>query len=150
MHKYILSVSYIVCCIFLLCSCNNEDDMNIFVGQTWKISNIFTANSKPISEEDWKTLTASEDRFYIKFENSTSFSGRTLTQEFSGTWNVDLRNRTISFTLKNTGNPSDKLSKQVIESLQRISSYEGDYNYMRFIEHESPAYILFRRISQFQ
>lgn len=148
MHKYILYANYIVCCLFILCSCNNEDDIDIFVGQTWKISNIFTANSQPVSKEDWETLTAKEDRFYIKFENKSSFSGRTLTQVFNGTWNVDLQNRTISFTFKNTGNPSDKLSQQVIESLQRVFSYEGDYNYLRLIEHDSPAYILFRRISQ--
>ncbi len=127
----------------LLNGCNEEDDVDIFVGRTWKISNLFNAKGAPLSPEKGEAL-AKEGSFYIKFETETTFIGRTQTQEFNGTWSVDLKERTISLRFKEGAKPADPLSLQVIEALQRVVSYEGDYNFLKLKEADSPAYVLCR------
>lgn len=127
----------------LMNGCNEEDEMDIFVGRTWKISNLFNAKGAPLSPEKGEAL-AKEGSFYIKFETETTFIGRTQTQEFNGTWSVDLKKRTISLRFREGTNPADALSLQVIEALQRVVSYEGDYNFLKLKEADSPAYVLCR------
>lgn len=133
-----------LCVIGLLAGgCNEEDDIDIFVGRTWKVSNLFGASNRPVLNEQQAATIAKDGAFYIVFENRTDFKGRTLDKDFSGTWSVDLKARSISFRFKNTGNPTDALSKMVISSIQNAASYEGDYNHLKLKETEAP-YILFR------
>lgn len=134
----------LVVCIGLLAgACNDEDDIDIFVGRTWKVSNLFGASNRPVLNEEQAKTIAKEGAFYIKFENRNEFKGCTLDKNFSGTWSVDLKKRTISLRFRDTGNPSDALSKMVIKAIQQAVSYEGDYNYLKLKEAEAP-YILFR------
>lgn len=133
------------CCLCLLAvACNEEDDADIFVGRTWKVGNLFGANGRPVLSEEQANTVAKEDCFYIRFENMTNFVGRTLDKNFSGTWYVDLKNRKLTLNFKDTGNPSDALSRQVIKALQNTDSYEGDYNFLKLKEAESTAYVLCR------
>lgn len=129
---------------FMAVSCNDEDDIDIFVGRTWKIGNLFGANELPVLSEEQAATVAKEGSFYIRFESATSFTGYTLDKSFNGTWEVDLKERTLSLRFKNTGNPSDAVSKQVIRALQNTASYEGDYHYLKLKEAESAAFILCR------
>lgn len=132
----------VVCTGFSLAACNDEDDIDIFVGRTWKVSNFFGPAGPVYSKvEDLKVLERANS-FYIKFENSTTFIGRTLDKEFNGTWSVDLKKRTISLRLKNTGNPTDAISRQMINSMTNSVSYRGDYNYLNLVDKDG-AYILF-------
>lgn len=142
-HLFPLLLLAVLCASFSLFACNEEDDIDIFVGRTWKMSNLFGVSNRPVlSEEQAKTI-AKEGAFYIKFESRTEFKGCTLDKNFSGTWSVDLKERTISLRFRDTGNPSDALSKMVIQALQRAVAYDGDYNYLKLKEAEGP-YILFR------
>lgn len=134
----------VLCLVALLAGgCNEEDDIDIFVGRTWKVSNLFGASDRPVLNEEQAATIAKDGAFYITFENSTDFKGRTLDKNFSGTWSVDLKKRTISLRFKDTGNPADALSKMVIKAIQNAASYEGDYNHLKLKEAEAP-YILFR------
>ncbi len=134
-----------LCCICLLAiACNEEDDADIFVGRTWKIGNLFGANGRPVLTEEQANTVAKDNCFYISFESLTNFTGRTLDKNFSGTWKVDLESRKLTLTFKDTGNPSDALSKQVIKALQNTASYEGDYNALKLKEAESTAFVLCR------
>ncbi len=134
----------LLCVIGLLAGgCNDEDDIDIFVGRTWKVGNLFGASNRPVLSEEQAATVAKEGTFYITFENRTDFKGRTLDKNFSGTWNVDLKERTISLHFKDTGNPTDALSKLVINSIQNAVAYEGDYNHLKLKEKGTP-YILFR------
>ena len=134
---------FVVCIGLLVGACNDEDDIDIFVGRTWKVSNLFGASNRPVLNEEQAKTIAKEGAFYIKFENRNEFKGCTLDKNFSGTWSVDLKKRTISLRFRDTGNPSDALSKMVIKAIQQAVSYEGDYNYLKLKEAEAP-YILFR------
>ena len=134
---------FVVCIGLLAGACNDEDDIDIFVGRTWKVSNLFGASNRPVLNEEQAKTIAKEGAFYIKFENRNEFKGCTLDKNFSGTWSVDLKKRTISLRFRDTGNPSDALSKMVIKAIQQAVSYEGDYNYLKLKEAEAP-YILFR------
>ena len=141
---HILSFILIVVCIgFSFVACNDEDDIDIFVGRTWKVSNLFGASNRPVLNEEQAKTIAKEGAFFLKFENRTAFTGRTLNQSFSGTWSVDLKKRTISLRFRDTGNPSDAISKMVINALKNTVSYDGDYNYLKLKDAEAP-YILFR------
>lgn len=134
-----------LCCICLLAvACNDEDDASIFVGRTWKIGNLMGANNRPVLTEEQAATVAKENSFYIRFESLTSFTGRTLDKEFYGTCKIDLGNQKLSLTFKNTGNPSDNVSKLVIRALQNTASYTGDYNVLNLKEAESSAYVLCR------
>jgi len=134
---------FVVCIGLLAGACNDEDDIDIFVGRTWKVSNLFGASNRPVLNEEQAKTIAKEGAFYIKCENRREFKGCTLDKNFSGTWSVDLKKRTISLRFRDTGNPSDALSKMVIKAIQQAVSYEGDYNYLKLKEAEAP-YILFR------
>lgn len=134
---------FVVCIGLLAGACNDEDDIDIFVGRTWKVSNLFGASNRPVLNEEQAKTIAKEGAFYIKFENRNEFKGCTLDKNFSGSWSVDLKKRTISLRFRDTGNPSDALSKMVIKAIQQAVSYEGDYNYLKLKEAEAP-YILFR------
>lgn len=133
-----------LCLLFAFVSCNEEDDEDIFVGRTWKVGNLFGATNQPVLTEEQAATVAKAGCFYIKFDDRTSFTGRTLDKAFSGTWSVDLKRRTLSLHFKQTGNPTDAVSKLVIERLQNTASYEGDYNFLKLKESESAAYILCR------
>lgn len=134
---------FVVCIGLVAAACNDEDDIDIFVGRTWKVSNLFGATNRPVlSEEQAKTI-AKDGSFYIKFDSRTEFKGCTLDKNFSGTWSVDLKKRTISLRFRDTGNPSDQLSKMVIKAIQNAVAYDGDYNYLKLRDAEA-AYILFR------
>lgn len=137
-------LSLFVACIGLLVgACNDEDDMDIFVGRLWKIGNLYDVQGKPLKEDESKILSR-ENSFYIKFENNHIFTGRTFEKNFSGSWDVDLKKRTIYLRFTDTGNPTDALSKKVIERLGKSASYEGDYKFLKLKEENSSAYILCR------
>lgn len=126
-----------------LVACNEEDDIDIFVERTWKVSNFFGASDRPVLSEEQANEVAKEGTFYIKFESRETFSGRTKDKNFNGTWSVDLKERTISLRVKDTGGASDRLSNMLIQAIQKTTSYEGDYKYLKLKEIEE-AYILFR------
>ncbi|MBQ8593970.1 MAG: DUF4847 family protein [Bacteroidaceae bacterium] len=136
-----------VCLTCNLTGCNDEDSIEIFVGRTWKISNLFDAQGKPLEPDEGKIVGDNNDAFYLKFETATTFVGKTREKNFSGTWSVNLKNHQIELTFKNTGNPTDALSKQVVTSLQRVDKYDGTYTYLKLEESDSPAYILFRPLN---
>ena len=132
----------VVCTAFSFVACNDEDDIDIFVGRTWKVSNFFgPAGAVYTHIDELKTLEGTNS-FYIRFENATTFTGRTLNKEFSGTWSVDLKAQTISLYFRNTGNPNDAISKQMIKSITNTRAYRGDYNYLNLVDKDG-AYILF-------
>ena len=135
--------SFFVVCIGLLAgACNEEDDLDIFVGRTWKVSNFFGPTGAVYTKvEDLKTLER-KNSFYITFDNATTFTGRTLDKEFKGTWSVDLKKRTISLRVNGTGNPTDAISRQLMKSIANTVSYRGDYNWLNLVDKEG-AYILF-------
>lgn len=123
-------------------ACNDEDDIDIFVGRTWKVSNFFgPAGAVYTNVEDLKILER-QNCFFIKFENSTTFTGRTLDKAFSGTWSVNLKTRRISLRFSNAVTPADAISKQMINSITNTVSYRGDYNYINLVDKDG-AYVLF-------
>ena len=138
---------FVVCIGLLAGACNDEDDIDIFVGRTWKVSNFFgPAGAVYTKVEDLQTLER-ENAFYIKFEDASTFTGRTLDKTFSGTWSVDLEERTISLRLNGSVNPTDAISKQLIKSIKDAVSYRGDYNYLNLVDKDK-AYILFHPYKQ--
>ena len=133
---------FIVCIGLLAGACNEEDDIDIFVGRTWKVSNFFGPAGPVYTKADDLKVLEQENCFYIRFESSSKFTGRTLNKEFSGTWSVDLEKRTISLRLNGTMTPTDAISRQFIKSLNEAVLYRGDYNYLNLVD-EDKAYILF-------
>ena len=127
---------------FTLVSCNDEDDIDIFVDRTWKVSNFFGPAGPVYTKTDDLNVLNQENCFYIRFESSSKFTGRTLNKEFSGTWSVNLKERTISLRLNGTIAPTDAISRQFIKSLNEAILYRGDYNYLNLVD-EDKAYILF-------
>lgn len=141
--RILFLLSAVVCLGFSFVACNDEDDIDIFVGRTWKVSNLYGGSNLPVLSEEQAKTVAKDGAFYLKFENSTTFTGRTLDKDFSGTWSVDLKKRTISLRFRDKGNPTDAISKMVIQAIEKAVAYEGDYNYLKLREAEAP-YILFR------
>lgn len=140
--RKILFPLFVVCIGLMAGACNEEDDISIFVGRTWKVSNFFgPAGAVYTKTEDLDVLTKA-NCFYIKFESSTTFTGRTLNKAFSGTWSVDLKTRRISLRFNNAVNPTDAISKQMVKSVMETVSYRGDYKYLNLVDKDG-AYILF-------
>ncbi len=140
----IFILGLVACSALLFGACNDEDDIDIFIGRIWKIGNLYDVQGNPLNDEEGKVLASKDNTFYIKFDHNGLFTGRTLDKNFSGTWSVDLKDRHISMRFTDTGNPTDALSKRVIERIKQISAYEGDYRYLKLKEKESSAYILCR------
>ena len=138
-----LVVAAVASAALSLVACNEEDDIDIFVGRTWKVRNFFGASDRPVLSEEQANEVAKDGTFYIKFESREAFSGRTKDKNFSGTWSVDLKERTISLRVKDTAGATDRLSNMLIQAIRETTSYEGDYKYLKLKEMEG-AYLLLR------
>lgn len=132
----------------LLSSCNNTDDLTeIFTGKTWKMSRLTNKNSEAqfypgiwnSQEAKKKSLNQlkQEGCFTLRFEGTeldgemigASLSGRGINTSFTGTWNADGKNQSLTLSLKTDGSTEgDPLAKAFINGLRNVYKYEGDAN----------------------
>lgn len=143
-----MKLKYWIMGLFMLplwAACSEEDDVDaIFMGKTWKLTTIMQNNKsiyEPASSEQKEISESSEDSYILMFSGDT-FSGKTLSDAFHGTWSVDGKKQAISFVFKNTPNPSGEVSKKMIEILQNATNYKGDTKTLT-IRQASGPYLLF-------
>lgn len=144
--KYIL---YLLLALPLMCSCNNEDDIEeIFVSGTWNVGNFYQggkwskydndgARPKYTKEEDIKALNA----LTVIFLDDGTLQGEFHSGNFTGKWNAIADGRTVSITHLNiNGNPTGK-SKEFIEALKEAAYYKGDRNYLKLASEDKKSYV---------
>ena len=144
--KHIL---YLLLALPLMCSCNNEDDIEeIFVSGTWNVGNFYQggkwnhydndgARPKYTKEEDIKALNA----LTVTFLDDGTLQGQFHNGSFTGKWVADGKERTISITHLNTsGSPTGK-SKVFIEFLKEAAYYKGDRNYLKLAPEDKKSYV---------
>lgn len=131
----------------ILSGCNNEDDViEIFTKNTWKLSRLTTKDSSVRflsnlwnNEKDYNTsmdALAQENYFTINFSGTelngeimgTTLDGRGIKATFTGTWSVDGKTNELRIALKVSGSETDPLAKEFINGLQKVYKYEGDSN----------------------
>lgn len=132
----------------LLSSCNNTDDLTeIFTGKTWKMSRLTNKGSEsPFYPGIWDSQEAmdrslnqlkQEGNFTLRFEGNeldgemigATLSGRGINTSFTGTWNADGKNQSLTLSLKTNGaTEGDPLAKAFINGLRNVYKYEGDAN----------------------
>lgn len=154
----ILKFKYIVLLLIaipFLGACNNEDDIRaIFVGKSWHLSNFYTTNDwkdsnagKPVYRPGSEGLIAinkpeNKDKLIINFQETT-FTGKGLDSEFSGTWTADGKKNTLNMTITKGGNSSDKISADFINGIKAVAFYRGDINELRIFPENKKSYMLF-------
>lgn len=138
---------YIMICIAALCyhSCSPEDDINgIFVGKTWKLSNICNDKDAPMLSQDDVDQVNVGGRFVITFSEST-FTARATTMEVEGTWQAVNDGNAFAVTITKTdGTESTALGNRFIEMLRGSSYYQADYNTLQLYNEGRTEYLLFR------
>lgn len=131
----------------IVSGCNNEDDViEIFTKNTWKLSRLTTQNSSarflPNLWNNDKDYEASMNNlregsnFTINFAGTelngeimgTTLDGKGIKATFTGTWSVDGKANTLGIALKVSGSETDPLAKEFINGLQKVYKYEGDSN----------------------
>lgn len=117
-------------------ACNNEDDIDeIFVGKTWYMTGI-VINGTTSSEETknfYKDTNA--NCYYITFSSST-FQGKLSSGvAFSGTWQANGKNQTITFNLKEKPSPDALFDKQLINILSNVHSYSSGAEFMHLSDN---------------
>ena len=107
---------YMLLILPLLCSCNNEDDINeIFISGIWNVGNFYNGGdwnkvndgARPAytKEEDLKAL----NYMTVTFLEDGSLQGRLSNGTFTAKWSANGEDRTLSITnLKTTATPSGK------------------------------------------
>ncbi|MBP1614324.1 MAG: hypothetical protein H6Q13_1772 [Bacteroidetes bacterium] len=134
----------------LLSGCNDTDDVaKIFLGKTWKLTDILEGNA---SSDYWDGDETAEEASRASMQEGSNCtiafsgtitgntitdgtcSGRGIDNSFSGTWDADGESRTFSSTITPTTD-SDVLGKAFLDGLNNATSYSGD---------ESNLYIYFK------
>lgn len=139
---------YMLLILPLLCSCNNEDDINeIFISGIWNVGNFYNGGdwnkvndgARPAytKEEDLKAL----NYMTVTFLEDGSLQGRLNNGTFTAKWSANGEDRTLSITnLKTTATPSGK-AKQLIEALKNAAYYKGDKNYLKIAPSDKKSYV---------
>lgn len=147
-------ILYILLALPLLCSCNNEDDLDeIFASGTWYVVNYFGKANwdrengdpvyKPTDNEGRKAL-AIIHTFTLTFKSDGTFTGSMERGDFSGTWQADGKERTIRLRITSNPNTSGySHSKTYIETLENAVFYRGDSNYIMLAPEDKKTYIQF-------
>ena len=139
---------YMLLILPLLCSCNNEDDINeIFISGIWNVGNFYNGGdwnkvndgARPAytKEEDLKAL----NYMTVTFLEDGSLQGRLSNGTFTAKWSANGEDRTLSITnLKTTATPSGK-AKQLIEALKNAAYYKGDKYYLKIAPSDKKSYV---------
>ena len=148
-------ILYLLLALPLMCSCNNEDDVNeIFISGTWNVGNFYHggewnklndgARPKYTKEDDIKALNA----LTVVFLEDGSLQGKIAGGTFTANWQANGEDRTLSITnLKVTGATPTGKSKELVEALKNASYYKGDSNYLKLANNEKKSYVQFGHYS---
>ena len=122
--------------LLALTACNNEDDIDeIFVGKIWYMTGIVINGTT--SSEETKNFYKDTDAncYYITFSSGT-FQGKLSSGvAFSGTWQANGKNQTITFNLKEKPNPDALFDKQLINILSNVHSYSSGADFMHLSDN---------------
>lgn len=141
-------VLYLLLALPLMCSCNNEDDIEeIFVSGTWNVGNFYNGGdwhkvndgARPVytKEEDFKALNI----LTVTFLEDGTLQGKLNNGTFTGKWAANGEDRTLSITnLKSTSTPTGK-GKELMEALSNAAFYKGDSKYLKIAPENKKSYV---------
>lgn len=162
-RKHIL---YLLLVLPLLCSCNNEDDIEeIFTSGTWYLVDYFgKANwNKQDGVPTYNAMAHNEDRniaaegikaleviqkFSLTFKSDGTFTGGMQHGSFEGTWQADGKERTVFLTLKGNPNTSTNYNREFINTLKQVVCYQGDSKVLLLAPEDKKSYIQLRHVKQ--
>lgn len=139
---------YLLLIFPLMCSCNNEDDVDeIFISGIWNVGNFYNGGdwnkvndgARPVytKEEDFKAL----NYLTVTFLEDGTLQGRMNNGTFTANWEANGKDRTLSITnIKTTATPSG-MSKQLIDALQNAAYYKGDSRYLKIAAQDKKSYV---------
>ena len=141
-------VFYLLLMLPLICSCNNEDDIQeIFISGTWNVGNFYSGGdwnkvndgARPVytKEEDFKALNI----LTVTFLEDGTLQGKMNNGTFTAKWAADGKDRTLTITqLKTSAVPSGK-SKEFVEALSQAAYYKGDSKYLKIAPKDKKSYV---------
>ena len=141
-------VFYLLLKLPLICSCNNEDDIQeIFISGTWNVGNFYSGGdwnkvndgARPVytKEEDFKALNI----LTVTFLEDGTLQGKMNNGTFTAKWAADGKDRTLTITqLKTSAAPSGK-SKELVEALSQAAYYKGDSKYLKIAPKDKKSYV---------
>jgi len=141
-------VFYLLLMLPLICSCNNEDDIQeIFNSGTWNVGNFYSGGdwnevndgARPVytKEEDFKALNI----LTVTFLEDGTLQGKMNNGTFTAKWTADGKDRTLTITqLKTSAVPSGK-SKELVEALSQAAYYKGDSKYLKIAPKDKKSYV---------
>lgn len=141
-------VFYLLLMLPLICSCNNEDDIQeIFISGTWNVGNFYSGGdwnkvndgARPVytKEEDFKALNI----LTVTFLEDGTLQGKMNNGTFTAKWAADGKDRTLTITqLKTSAVPSGK-SKELVETLSQAAYYKGDSKYLKIAPKDKKSYV---------
>ena len=141
-------VFYLLLMLPLICSCNNEDDIQeIFISGTWNVGNFYSGGdwnkvndgARPVytKEEDFKALNI----LTVTFLEDGTLQGKMNNGTFTAKWAADGKDRTLTITqLKTSAAPSGK-SKELVEALSQAAYYKGDSKYLKIAPKDKKSYV---------
>lgn len=148
------NILYILCALPFLWSCNDEDDVNeIFASGPWYVVNYFTKvdwnkrNGEPYYKADTgegQDALKVIQLFTLTFSNDGTYQGTMQNAKFEGTWSADGKDRSIRLTIKGSPNTSSRFNKQLIETLNEATFYQGDSNVLMLGPSDKRSFIQFR------
>lgn len=135
--KAINKISYILFILpFLLCGCNQEDDIyEIFTTDTWHWNASYTTtnweddnNAKlhiDLTNEKVYDINMDPNIYIIKFEEDGTFAAKGSNISFTGMWSADPKDHSFGISsVKLQGNPSG-LDKMFYDEIRTAEFYRG-------------------------
>lgn len=129
----------------VMSSCEPQDDIEgIFVGKTWKLSNICNDKDAPTLDNSQVNTINSSSGFTITFSQNT-FTATASSQRLEGTWSADNKGNSFTINITRTeGNESSALGNKFIQMLRNCRYYEGDYYSLKLYDENKSEYLLLR------
>ncbi|GEM_PF-622943 len=140
----------------ILCGCNQEDDINeIFAnGQTWHWSSSYNADrdwkndnkvTETLSVDDKKYINqeSKRDAFIIQFSDEGKVEGRGDSFTFTGTWNANGKDNSISISIKANRTPNAGRDAIFYKEISEAKYYRGDSKTIKLFDGAKKHFIQF-------
>ena len=135
MKRIIRKLTSLLTITLLLCACNQEDDvLEIFNSGVWNVDNFYSSVNWNTNSATWGTPDYVHDsdvnilrEITIIFDENGTFTGNLSGGgTYSGKWEANASDRSVSITNVSTNISLSGKNKEYIDKLQSAKFYRGD------------------------
>ena len=128
----LFATATIISILAFFTSCSNEDDIEeIFIGRTWYMNGATVNGLKLNSDIKNFYTSAGPNAYYISFAPSTFKGVMAEGKTFSGTWQADGKNQTITLKVTTPASLDTPFDKQIYNIIVNTTRYTSGADFLQ-------------------